>query len=430
MEKVYQCFIKLLILVLILQLNTSCGEQAADGGSASPSIGTSPVNSTPVNSVEATGFWINAQSTQHTILVNSGSGFGTDCFIDVDSTTNQLMNCYIDVLEGDLYMYDIKIQYNAPPKLCDHVTVTPAWHWNYSSGYGPTAISLVVDTAADPPTFTSCDATDAQSVTTACTANSELTNGTSISGPKCAYDKTSSGGKNCCFGEYTLTKIDAGVTTVTEETWGKEVSDCIGGSVKTSWEKFFKNGYPRSLVQAVEKDASNESKGLNEELTLKANGLSVATSFSFMANHYETLGSPHSHDGYVSATTSNLPYSVEPIDDIDGSLIPSGSEAYVFSCLDSAFEVKHRIKAYIREWNTVADFVAFQTSLGVTYNPDVTGVEGTNCAYDGIFSELCNDFSDFADILTSAGGSYVTTPGAGAAATRATYFPRVDYGGQ
>ena len=75
------------------------------------------------------------------------------------------------------------------------------------------------------------------------------------------------------------------------------------------------------------------------------------------------------------------------------------------------------------EWNTAADFVAYQTSEGVTYDPDVGGNEGTNCDFDPIFTGACNDFEDMDDLLP--GGFYNTiTPNS---TTRATYFPKVDY---
>ncbi len=116
-----------------------------------------------------------------------------------------------------------------------------------------------------------------------------------------------------------------------------------------------------------------------------------------------------------------------PIDDLDGSPVRSGSAAYVVTCYNAGFEIKHQIRTYIREWNTVADFVAYKGSGGVTYAPDTLGVEGTDCEYSSVFGGACHDKIDFGDILSNAGGTYNTTPGAGAASTRASYFPNVKY---
>ncbi len=432
MNKLVLFCLRTFLLITII-FNVGCSEEETTGA-VLPSIGIGPITGIPVGQVEGTGFWITVTSDQHTILVNSDDGFGTNCFIDATETSNKLMKCFIDVLEGDLYVYDIKIQYNAPPNLCDHVMLTPAWHWNQSIGRGPSSIVVNVDTSSSNPVVTSCTSRIADGSTVACSANPELIDVLNPEGPKCVYDKsTLVGGKNCCLGIYGQTIINddgaGGITTnFNLKDWGGDITSCLGGPVKTSWDIFTADGYPATLVLPVKKTANGGTAGLNEELTLKSNASTTRTFFSHYANFYEMTSSPHNHDGYVSATTSDKPYAVDPIDDLDGSLIRSGNDSYTITCLDNAWEIRHQIKAYIREWNTVADFIAYSDSDGVVYNPHKQGVEGTDCDYDGIFGDSCNDLIDFTDILTNVGGTYTTDNlDPDAATIRDSYFPNVVY---
>lgn len=448
MGKIIQFLIKFVMMVLVVQLNTACSEEEANGSASGSSGGGTPIDSTPIGEVEATGFWVNVTSTEHPVLVNQSTSFGTDCFIDADTTTNQFMTCYVDMLEGDLGMYDIDLQYNVPPSLCDHVRTSTAWHWNYSSGVGPKVVNVAIDSSTTPITFTSCTAErDSDDTMINCNVHPELFDTSNPAGPTCYYNKTESGGKNCCFGEYTLTVTDAangGTPLVTKMNWGGDVGACIGGAGKTSWSAKSPDGYPSGLIQPIPEGSSGDTEGLNDKITLKASTSNSVLSYSSLASFYETSGTPHSHAGYVSATTTSRPYAINPIDDLDGTLYDastgaasvrflSGSDAHYFSCLDEAFEVKHAIRVQIREWNSLLDFVAYETSSGATYNPDTVGSEnGTTCGYDPQFGSPCNDFEDFADILTEAGGSYTlnnTMPPVGThpALIREKYFPEVSY---
>lgn len=430
--------IKSTVVLFCLFNITACSDE--ESGSSSSSSGGGGIDGTPVGEVETTGFWLNSKSTQHPIFVNKSTGFGDNCFISATSNTNEVIDCYIDVLEGDLYMNDISLQYNAPPNLCEHVSVHPAWHWNYSSGYGPSRIVLNINSAGPEPVVTGCTATMASGGTVNCSAHPELEDVTNPAGPRCVYDKSGYGQKNCCFGNTTTVKrVNDGTNTVETtipSSWGGEPGSCIGGSIVNSWDNFEKTSkLPATWIYSVPKATeANPSAGLNQELKLIANGASKHVWFSFHANAYETsatyaLGTnPHAHNGYVTGTTSNKPYAVEPLDDLDGSPMRSGSDAYVFTCYDGGFEVKHEIRAYIREWNTLTEFLAYESSKGSSYNPDVEGTEGVDCDYDSGFGGACNDRTDLDDILWSLGAPYDTdNTDPDAAAIRETYFPNVFY---
>ena len=172
--------------------------------------------------------------------------------------------------------------------------------------------------------------------------------------------------------------------------------------------------------------SATDTIGLSGSFSYTSNANSVRTNFSTLANFYETTGTPHAHNGFYSSRVSNQPYAFDPIDDLDGTPVLNGNEAFEFECLDGAFDIKHRLRVFIREWNTFSDFLLYQTTSGVTENSDVSGTEGDDCDYSTIFGGNCNDFRDFKDVLNSAGGSYNTTPGITPAA-RASYFPNIDY---
>ena len=269
-------------------------------------------------------------------------------------------------------------------------------------------------------------------------------------GPKCIYNRSHLDPKelDCCFGEYNLIKNGESE----KKSWGGNVKSCLGGMVRTSWNneyltsknnKYFNDitgknqGYPRPLLYTIPRDDEDTPIGMNTAHRIPSNIETTSTEFSTVANFY-TPGTPaieglHEHTGYVSTKEVDVPYAVNPVDDLSGtpytykgrSVLFPGREAILFDCEDEAFELKHRIEVYIREWNTLTDFVTYKTSGGQTYNPDVNQLEGS-CGYGGDFVNLlpCNDHVDFDDIAQDVGGydtasSYPTQ--------RRSYFPGVRY---
>jgi hypothetical protein len=119
------------------------------------------------------------------------------------------------------------------------------------------------------------------------------------------------------------------------------------------------------------------------------------------ANYYDVAGvsTDHTHTGYVaSATTSVKPYYLDPIDDRDGTAITEGNDAYTFICMDEGYEAIHRIKVYVREFDTRADYDQYISSSGVIYNPDLRGLSApASCI--GLFGP-CNDYYDSDDFLS------------------------------
>jgi hypothetical protein len=183
-----------------------------------------------------------------------------------------------------------------------------------------------------------------------------------------------------------------------------------------SWPAFTKRGLPESLLTFVAGTGLNSLFAFRPPIVVP-NGGSVVS----VANYYGDVS--HTHTGYVVARSSNYPYAVDPVDDRNGTNLETfdstmplvGNDAYEFRCLDEGKEVINRIRLYIRSWNTYTDFIAYGTSNGTTYNPDVTGDEGTACR--GLVGP-CNDLTKWDS--TSLTGPYTS-------ANRVNYFPNETY---
>lgn len=165
-------------------------------------------------------FYIGVVSATNGIAhVRTAGAFGTKCKIAKTETSSQDLVCIIDSPEGSLYYNGLEMSYNVPKNMCDYLSLSTYWFHNEQTGVGPGNVELYATTITDTDTATSevttvysytcsvgnrigtspvdpdCDGTSVQEL--------EITkaNGT-FSNPRCIYDKSASGGKNCCFGSY------------------------------------------------------------------------------------------------------------------------------------------------------------------------------------------------------------------------------------
>ncbi len=434
MIKINRIFFSFITNICLVSLLTSCGDSTTNS-----SLKPSEIDNSPVGESEASGLWVNVSSDDYLYYINKESEWGSNCSISSTTTNNEVISCLIDIPEGDLYNNEIKLSYNVPPGMCEHFSITPAWHWNESIGYGPKQVTFEVSKSSGTPVLTdltnpgsSCNVTLEDNSVVDCSTSLELSGFDNSFMPSCVYDRSEEEfGRNCCFGNYTYVQhIDTDGDTTADETtsevrsWGGDVKSCLGGIVRTSWDLFNVVGYPLSLL------VRTSNLGYSNSLDIKSNSTTAVTNYSYNANYFEKTANPHNHNGYESAAISNLPYAVEPIDDLDGSLLVPGSDAFLFTCFDAAMEERHKIRVHIREWNTLEDFLVYGSTNGSTINDDVIGEEGINCQYDnGVGTgSPCNDFGDFDDILTGVGGNYTTDNTAPTAATdRRLLFPNVNY---
>lgn len=218
---------------------------------------------------------------------------------------------------------------------------------------------------------------------------------------------------------------------------GGDYKSCIGGPGKTDWDAYGgDSNFPLGKI-ALAKNGILSSYKINSVISnIKVEDVSSSTTIH-IANFYNSVS--HTHGPNVSGTATTRPYAINPVDDITGSpysfnLAPSvdntgfdvstsveGNDAYTFNCLDAGYEIKHRIKVYVREWDTYTDYLTYISSEGVTAVPDNNGTAPlVNC--EGL-PGFCNDYYDYDDFVNYLTGYAPTT----SATARANYFPRIKY---
>lgn len=427
------------VIIFALLVSASMLNGCAKGSGDSASLGSSSpgTGGGDIGTIDAKGIWIDVADNDGLFdpLIHQSSSFSSACRIEASVTLSSGdMDCNVDILETENYYYDVKLQYNIPQNACDFVHIKPSWHWNESWGYGPSSVTIeqnnsgqVVDMDGDGDG--GCG-TVQNGVGVPCASAAEIYGMDSSGFPICEYNYQSreEGGVNCCFGTYDLTvgfdandngTIDANEWSVSNGRWGGNAGSCYGGFAKNSWSVFYTSGIPAVEIKDV------GAKGLNSAFELKSNAESVGATFQYAANYYNQSGNPHNHSGFVSSSTSNLPYAFDPVDDLDGTLLPAGRVPYVVECMDKAGEIKHRINIYVREWNTYSQFLTYQSTSGVSGNSDLSGAEGVACEYEANFGGQCNDYDDWDDILSDTGGSYDTSTID--KAKRRSWFPRIRY---
>lgn len=409
--------LNLLLILLMMQVFSpimGCGgkEESASSSSETPDDPDDP-DSAPPNVVNNLGFYVKLDEDKFLHKMSKDASFDTACSIPPTATSSQDIICRIDAMEGDFFFHGANINFNVPPEICKYTAVEPSYYYDWEIGRGPKSIELDIFTTGGVNTITSCTVTEEDNVTqtTGCdtTSHLEVTFGTELADMRCRYDHTDDKGPNCCLGKYTLTRNITGETTkvsVEELEWGGKAGACISGPGALSWSDKTSDGFPKTLVYFSE-DGVNESWKINDPL-----GKELGSNLS-LANHFGALN--HSHNGFVSGTSSTAPYAYAPIDDRDGSLgLTSGfrslPEYHTLLCMDSSWEIIHRIRLQIREWNTLEGYLAYVTSNGVTANPDTYGLEdGIVCDYTTGLGSDCNDFWDWDDLLNWQDGNPAAT---------------------
>ena len=424
----------LFLAFLFFILNVGCSGGASTAlPDLTPGSGGGSIPGTSNGTASADDFFISVDSTNNSIAqVHTAASFATKCAASKTLTTNTDISCIIDSPEGDVYNKGVVMSFHAPQGMCNYLERSTYWYWNQPVGYGPTNIVINATVSGSTTVSYNC-AVDGGAIDPSCASQPELVLGmTNATAPAlgCVYDTSNFvNGQNCCFGNRTVVlRITDQVTgliappVTTKSTWGGKFSDCIGGAGLTSWSAKLANGYPVPVV-------SSALNGFDEKYAIVAPIKKQIASNISVANYYDpTL---HTHAGYYLTgipNTSTKPYYVEPVDDLSGTAVPSGNDAYTFSCLDAGYEIKHRIKVYIREWDTYPDYLNFISSAGATVVPDrgaASTVEPSGCA--GIAGP-CDDFHDADDFLLRDVnlGAYDTSVATGLP-KRTLYFPKEIY---
>ncbi len=404
-------FTSFILLSASLALISGCGGGAAPAGDVSSGSSSGVL----VSSEFYVGVGNPTVIRSH---VRTAGSFGTSCSLPATSMSQDLV-CYIDVPEGDLQFNGLTLSYNAPKNMCRYFTRRPYWFYNQEIGTGPTAIEInkTVNNLNVVSAYTCSINGGAPG---ACTGFSEIDIDSADSSVTCKYNLTNFGKKNCCFGEYTFTKrttnSDTMLTTVDTEKvkWGGDMKACTGGAGRTNWELFTSSGTPSGVIEYA-------YDGLKADYVITAPVKSANDGYNISVANFYTPAL-HSHDGYVNARVTTLPYFLDPVDDRSGTLISAANPAYTFECKDEAYETTNRISVYVREWDVYTNYLAYIATAGVTEVPDRPGeTEGVTC--DGVGSD-CNDRRDLDDFIVEVlGGPYDTAT----TANRRQNFPEQSY---
>lgn len=382
--------------------------------------------------------------------VHASTGFATPCGISKDSVANEDITCIIEMPEGDIYGKNLEIKYNIPNgEMCRYIETEPYWFYNFEVGKGPASIAMSVDNTVNASgditaTTSSCNF-DNLGVGPCSNGDLLVTINPTSHVFKCVYDHSAESGPNCCMGSISLTKTTTrnGASPITIRQfgdWGGNYTKCIGGPGRTNWPTYYSDGTPARIINFIDAAGLKNTQVVTAPSKL-AKPLSPLTSSIHVASYYGDSAT-HTHTGFVNVlTTSSAPYFMDPIDDRSGTLIGPAHPSFEFQCLDAAFEVKHRIRAYVREWDTMPDFLAYVASSGTVVVPDRgnTSEPGTNCVGVVGLGNMCNDSWDIDDFLGLylkrpsenlndnfnglAGVTYLMTP----LTHRKQYFPRILY---
>ena len=355
----------------------ACGKQST---TSNATTATSP----PVGVVnDLAGFYVTyVTSTKYTYNIHRGGNATTATMSSADSYDYTLpcvinptdpftdIMCYLEADELDLYFNGLTLQYNMPSTLCTYSEVILPWYFKYPIGAGPGNSSVTTDTTASPPSVTD---------------NSNSLNGTAF----CAYDfskwvenftpaqlaspalplppgaallsvslaTSSSGalGPNCCFGNYVqttaTTAVPAVAPTVTESSWGGSLSNCIGGPAVAASSATKVGGIPIPSIAYVAGTGVNAVSTVAAPIaSLKVGNMSVANYFT-STNYNNSATFPAA---FNTAQNPTLPFQT-PLASVTTGMGPISAVTpafYEFQCLDTAKELKARIRVLVRSWDT------------------------------------------------------------------------------
>lgn len=377
------------------------------------------------------------------------------CKIDKTETSNKDLSCVVDVNEQDLYFHGLRIEFVIPTGMCDYTQFRNTWHYDQEMGSGPRAIWVrrYVNDQAEPSGTPECfvrnsdgvwypsdprldglpanggvlgtgdDCTNlgTQPIANASGLEMSFINPQTLES-RCIYDKTDdSGGDNCCRGNYDqflevidnqdtpdpADPISKGTEVTTNLQWGPAgFGECVSGTavVDTNWPKV--GDVPVPVIYYTREAGQSDRYEIPEPaLTFNnADNHLVANWHSYV----EGVDTRHEHTGPISGRTSYLPIMFDPIEDRSGDFqhIPA-QIPYEIQCMNEDFETIHRIRMYIREYNTEQQFQDFIANpQNGTQDADRTGTEGGGGVNDceGFLGNNCNDRSDPDDFAPDTPG--------------------------
>ena len=381
---------------------TGCGEE--EESATVPSVGDDTGDPSGDNDfvVDQDQIFLDVASGGWTSLMHENTGISDSCAIVPDDSltaAERYIECTLEVPELSAWFRNIDLAVNMPANTCRYTRVRPYWYANFDIGFHATDIYIESQTDGVGECLQYQCSNTGYGALTACNTSpaQAIADGDSwyIDGegnPICLFDhaQIDSDDPDCCVGSYTLnSRTYDTVNTVATNTVSTVASfgtvygeQCYGGpfSYEASWPKL--NNQPVPLV------INTWLEGMGEIYTL-------ASPSSYNRYQYNTINGNYYSPGVGLPNPMSSTYA----NSIGQTGHVSPYEDYEVECLDEGDEVIYSIKLKIREWNTTADFNTYLASG--TGDPDVSGVEGTNCEYEDPDDDQCNDRTDWDDLTNS-----------------------------
>ncbi|MBC6415979.1 MAG: hypothetical protein GDA46_06295 [Bdellovibrionales bacterium] len=312
--------------------------------------------------------------------------------------SSETLLCILDVLEYDIHVKDLFVNFNVPLGMCDYVRTAFPWHFNANILPGP----VVEENPCPEDAGDGCETTY-----TNIRYNSDLHTELREAGGKetrenqedlCPETKLNNEVNiQCCFGGSKASEGDE-----EGEEW-KPDDLCFGGPALTATGESVPIFYKR-LVQRIPEEGFNQSFTLPTQINQTDKNISI-----YHANYLKELDKPLEELYDTIQNRDSLPVFLQEDEHYNKGIPRTHFE---FDCVDSAGEILHSIKLMIREWNTFEEFIDFYESGGNDQaDPDVTGVEGDDCDYEDRLNtastrrgEQCNDLCDLDDYFEEIRG--------------------------
>lgn len=447
--------IVILLLIAVFVFSSCGGSQMtlSSESESSSSSGTTTTPSDPTGQEDdpnvpagydvATEFFVTLDAlTSYPHYVSQLNSYSDRCKITSGTTPAQDIDCVVEAPELGFYYGGAEIALNVPAGMCEYTRVTPYWYYNYEVGIGPEEIEIETSVNAEGNVMGYRCGVDGGALGS-CGEYTEVAFETAEDTvtPRCIYDHSNDPDKpNCCRGTYdlvstTITYDASGTSTTTTSfnrgvAWGGNLKSCVGGQGKTNWTSYSKSGLPVAIIYETRSQDKLEKYEINPPIdSPSGSNITIANYYTSTSTDPVVAVDEHTHTGFapLNAMSSVYPYYVAPISDRSGDAITSGSPTYEFACLDDAYELKHRINLYLREWDTYAEYLSYVTTgiFAGTKPWDIApnwegGTEGADCS--GLSPEVCNDYKDADNFVYGQdGNTYSTAPAS--ATERYLYFP-------
>jgi hypothetical protein len=343
-----------------------------------------------------------------------------------DKDTPTAINCMLNMMEYDLWFHGFQYEVNVPSGFCEYVEEYPYTYWDALPGAAPVSAAITTFDGV----ITACTADGVAGTIGGGGATCTVGEGvfTSAGTFKCDYDYTSPGGlgPNCCTGRTNLaltkrtTVIDPPdietVTSSVEITQAGLSANCIESPMNylpdDEWPKNNFGIATGVVVELAGNQLTRTQKVPSPFGVFSDDKRNLGYSTAFIAGMHDW--SAYATDPATWATNRQRPRPLRPLRDkgpngnwSSGTPIAAFDGSYLFLCLGPAGELKHRIRLYVNEWNTVEDYQAFKTVGDASaVDPSRRGVSGVDCsAVNTGIGSTCNSFWGFQDIINDPSGA-------------------------